>query len=144
VLYVATALAGRDPELERRVALHRERRPAAWGTLELGGEDLDRVLEEAGRYAAVLLDSLTLWISARMHDGEGEDEILRHFDGFLEGSLSLETPLVLVSDEVGLGIVPADAEARKFRDLLGLANQRAAAVAGEVHLCVAGIGVRIK
>ena len=144
MLYVATALVSQDPELERRVALHRERRPAGWGTLELGGGDLDLVFEEAGQWSVVLFDSLTLWVSARMLDGEGEDEILDDLDRFLEGATALATPFVLVSDEVGLGIVPEGADARKFRDVLGLANQRAAAVAGEVRLCVAGIGVRIK
>ena len=144
MLYVATALPSRDPELEKRVALHRERRPDSWGTLELGGGDLGLVLEEARRWEAVLFDSVTLWVSARMFDGGGEEEILRDFEGFLEGAVSPPVPLVLVSDEVGLGIVPEGVGARSFRDLLGLANQRAAAVAEEVRLCVAGIGVRIK
>jgi adenosylcobinamide kinase / adenosylcobinamide-phosphate guanylyltransferase len=144
VLYVATALANRDPELEKRVALHRERRPAGWGTLELGGGDLGLVFEEAKQWEAVLFDSVTLWVSARMLDGEDEEEILRDFEGFLEGAVSLPVSLVLVSDEVGLGIVPEGVEARSFRDLLGLVNQRAAAVAEDVRLCVAGIGVRIK
>lgn len=141
-MYVATALPSRDPELEKRLALHRERRPAGWGTLELGGGDLGLVLEAAMRWEAVLFDSVTLWVSARMPGGE--EEILRDFEGFLEGAVSLPVPLVLVSDEVGLGIVPEGVEARSFRDLLGLANQRAAAVAEEVRLCVAGIGVRVK
>jgi adenosylcobinamide kinase / adenosylcobinamide-phosphate guanylyltransferase len=144
VLYVATALASRDPELEQRVALHRKRRPTGWGTLELGGGNLGLILEDAGRWDAVLLDSLTLWVSARMLDGEEEEVILGDFDRFLEGATVLSTPFVLVSDEVGLGVVPEGAGARSFRDLLGLANQRAAAAAEEVHLCVAGIGVRIK
>jgi len=144
VLYVATALANRDEELERRVLLHRGRRPEGWGTLELGGGDLDAVLEDADRWGAVLLDSLTLWVSARMLSGEDEEASLEEFQNFLVGAVALETPLVLVSDEVGLGIVPESDAGRAFRDLLGLANQRVTAVAEEVHLCVAGIGVRIK
>jgi adenosylcobinamide kinase/adenosylcobinamide-phosphate guanylyltransferase len=144
VLYVATALANRDEELERRVLLHRGRRPEGWGTLELGGGDLDAVLEDADRWGAVLLDSLTLWVSARMLSGEDEEASLEEFENFLVGAVALETPLVLVSDEVGLGIVPESDAERAFRDLLGLANQRVTAVAEEVHLCVAGIGVRIK
>ena len=144
MLYVATALANRDEELERRVLLHRGRRPEGWGTLELGGGDLDAVLEDADRWGAVLLDSLTLWVSARMLSGEDEEASLEEFQNFLVGAVALETPLVLVSDEVGLGIVPESDAGRAFRDLLGLANQRVTAVAEEVHLCVAGIGVRIK
>lgn len=133
---MATALIGEDEDLQRRVRLHRERRPAGWGTLEIG--DLDEVLLAAQRWDAVLLDSLTLWASAR---GDGAPAEL---DRFLEGAEALAVPFVLVSDEVGLGVVPETEEGRRFRDVLGLVNQRAAAAAEEVHLCVAGVGVRIK
>ncbi len=121
--------------------LHRERRPAKWGTLELGGGDLGAVLEAAQEWRAVLLDSLTLWVSDRM---ENEIEMLEDMDRFLEEARTLSTPLVLVSDEVGLGVVPESGAGRRFRDALGVVNQRAAAVAGEVYLCVAGIGMRVK
>ncbi|HEX2182649.1 MAG TPA: bifunctional adenosylcobinamide kinase/adenosylcobinamide-phosphate guanylyltransferase [Rubrobacteraceae bacterium] len=144
VLYVATALASRDPDLQRRVRLHRERRPDGWGTLELGGGDLGQILEAAEHWRVVLLDSLSLWVSARMLEGEGEEGTLERFDRFLEGASALATPLVLVSDEVGLGVVPESDAGRRFRDVLGLVNQRAAAAAEEVRLCVAGIGARIK
>ncbi|MGI9050545.1 MAG: bifunctional adenosylcobinamide kinase/adenosylcobinamide-phosphate guanylyltransferase [Rubrobacteraceae bacterium] len=142
VLYVATAEASGDEELWRRVREHRDRRPEAWATLELGGGDLTRVLDVAAGYNAVLIDSLTLWVSARMNqDDEG---VLEHLGRFLEGASSLDVPFVLVSDEVGLGIVPESAAGRRFRDLLGEANQRVAATASEVHLCVAGNTLRIK
>jgi adenosylcobinamide kinase / adenosylcobinamide-phosphate guanylyltransferase len=144
VRYVATALGGLDPQLEQRVRLHRERRPAEWGTLEVGGGDLGAALEDTERWGAVLLDSLTLWVSARMLEGENEEATLQEFDRFLDGASALPTPFVLVSDEVGLGVVPGSGAGRSFRDVLGLVNQRAAAVAEEVRLCVAGIGVRIK
>ena len=144
MLYVATALGGLDPQLERRVRLHRERRPAEWGTLELGGGDLGTALEDTERWGAVLLDSLTLWVSARMLEGEKEEATLQEFDRFLDGAIALPTPFVLVSDEVGLGVVPGSGAGRSFRDVLGLVNQRAAAAAEQVRLCVAGIGVRIK
>jgi adenosylcobinamide kinase/adenosylcobinamide-phosphate guanylyltransferase len=141
VLYVATALPDDDPEMRERVRLHRERRPAAWGTVEAG--DLASLPEETVRWDAVLLDSLTLWVSARLHVA-GAGETLAGLGRFLEEASALPTPVVLVSDEVGLGVVPESAEGRAFRDVLGAANQRAAAAAGEVYLCVAGIGVRIK
>jgi adenosylcobinamide kinase / adenosylcobinamide-phosphate guanylyltransferase len=144
VLYIATALAGRDPELEERVRRHRERRPAAWGTLELGAGDLGAVLEAAKGWDVALLDSLTLWVSARMLGGEGEEATLRVLDRFLQRAAVIETSLILVSDEVGLGVVPESEAGRSFRDVLGIANQRAAAAAEEVRLCVAGIGMRIK
>jgi adenosylcobinamide kinase/adenosylcobinamide-phosphate guanylyltransferase len=136
VLYVATALVAEDEDLQRRVRLHRERRPSGWGTLQIGG--LDEVLNAAERWDAVLLDSLTLWVSAR------EERALTEFDQFLARAEELAVPLLLVSDEVGLGVVPESEAGRRFRDALGLVNQRAAAAAEEVHLCVAGVGIRIR
>lgn len=143
ILYVATADVSGDQNLAWRVREHRERRPASWGTVE-AESDLSGTLEEAEGWGAVLVDSLTLWVSDRMLDGESEEETLRAFDGFLEAAGKLPAPLILVSDEVGLGVVPESAAGRRFRDLLGRINQRAAAEAAEVHLCVAGIGIRIK
>jgi adenosylcobinamide kinase / adenosylcobinamide-phosphate guanylyltransferase len=136
VLYVATALLAEDEDLQRRVRLHRERRPSGWGILEIG--DLGEVLNAAERWDAVLLDSLTLWVSAR------EERALTEFDQFLARAEELAVPLLLVSDEVGLGVVPESEAGRRFRDALGLVNQRAAAAAEEVHLCVAGVGIRIR
>jgi len=76
---------------------------------------------------------------------EGEERgTLEEFERFVGLASALREPVVLVSDEVGLGVVPESAEGRRFRDLLGLVNQRAAATAEEVFLCVAGIAQRIK
>jgi adenosylcobinamide kinase / adenosylcobinamide-phosphate guanylyltransferase len=136
VLYVATAVEDGDEDLQRRIRLHRERRPCGWGTLEIGG--LDEVLSGAEKWDAVLLDSLTLWVSAR------DEPALPEFDWFLARAGDLSVPLLLVSDEVGLGVVPESEAGRRFRDVLGLVNQRAAEAAEEVHLCIAGVGVRIK
>jgi adenosylcobinamide kinase / adenosylcobinamide-phosphate guanylyltransferase len=133
---VATALVEGDEDLQRRVKLHKERRPRGWGTLEIG--ELDEVLNAAKRWDAVLLDSLTLWVSAR------QEQALAEFEGFLASTGDLSVPFVLVSDEVGLGVVPESESGRKFRDVLGLINQRAAEAAEEVHLCIAGVAVRIK
>jgi adenosylcobinamide kinase / adenosylcobinamide-phosphate guanylyltransferase len=145
VLYVATAeTSNGDVELERRVGEHRKRRPAGWRTVEIGGAELGAILRAARGWDAVLVDSLTLWVSARVLATEDDESTLEQFGRFLEGVQALPMPCVLVSDETGLGVVPESAAGRRFRDLLGLANQRAAAAAEEVHLCVAGIGVRIK
>ena len=141
---MATALATDDPDLQRRVLAHRERRPAGWGTLEIGGADLVEIREEAERWEAVLLDSLTLWVSARMAGGDDEADILGAFETFLRLLQPGTAPFVLVSDEVGMGVVPESEEGRRFRDALGLVNQRAAATAEEVYLCVAGLPVRVK
>ena len=101
------------------------------------------VLEAADGWSAILFDSLTLWVSARMLD-EDESGILEEFERFVGRASMRPEPVILVSDEVGLGVVPESAEGRRFRDLLGLVNQHAAAAAEEVHLCVAGIAQRIK
>jgi adenosylcobinamide kinase/adenosylcobinamide-phosphate guanylyltransferase len=133
---VATAIVDGDEDLQRRIRLHRERRPGGWGTLEIGR--LAKVLEAAERWDAVLLDSLTLWVSA------SEEPVLPEFDRFLAGAGDLRVPFLLVSDEVGLGVVPESEEGRRFRDLLGMVNHRAAEAAEEVHLCVAGMALRLK
>jgi adenosylcobinamide kinase/adenosylcobinamide-phosphate guanylyltransferase len=133
---VATAVEGGDEDLQRRIRLHRARRPCGWGTLEIG--DLDEVLNAAEKWDAVLLDSLTLWVSAR------EEPALPEFERFLARAEDLSVPFILVSDEVGFGVVPESEAGRRFRDELGLVNQRAAETADEVHLCVAGVNVRIK
>ncbi len=144
VLYIATAIARPDdPDLSRRIEAHRESRHHDWGLLELGGDSLDSVLKAAEGWSAILFDSLTLWVSARMLDGD-ESEILEEFERFVGHASTRPEPMILVSDEVGLGVVPESREGRRFRDILGLVNQRAAAAAEEVHLCVAGIAQRIK
>lgn len=144
VLYVATALVHTyDPDLQRRIEAHREKRHPGWGLLELEGGSLEPILEAARSWSVVLLDSLTLWTSIRMHDG-GEGETLEEFERFVEHTSTLHESVILVSDEVGLGVVPESTAGRRFRDLLGLVNQRAAAAAEEVYLCVAGIAHRIK
>ena len=133
---MATAVVDGDEDLRRRVRLHKERRPRGWGALEIG--DLDEVLKAAERWNVVLLDSLTLWVSAR------EEPALPEFERFLARAGNLSVPFILVSDEVGLGIVPESEAGRRFRDELGLVNQRAAEAAEEVQLCVAGMGLRLK
>jgi adenosylcobinamide kinase/adenosylcobinamide-phosphate guanylyltransferase len=144
VFYIATAIARPDDQdLSRRIEAHRERRHCRWGLLELGGGSLEFALEAADGWSAMLFDSLTLWVSARMLD-EDESGILEEFERFVGRASMRPEPVILVSDEVGLGVVPESAEGRRFRDLLGLVNQRAAAVAEEVHLCVAGLAQRIK
>ncbi|MCA1727977.1 MAG: bifunctional adenosylcobinamide kinase/adenosylcobinamide-phosphate guanylyltransferase [Actinobacteria bacterium] len=144
VLYVATALVSSDDlELSRRVELHRERRHPNWGLLELAGGSLEAVVQAANGWGAVLLDSLTLWVSARMLKGD-ENGTLEEFERFMGLVGCLREPVILVSDEVGLGVAPESAEGRRFRDLLGLVNQRAAAGAEEAYVCIAGISQRIK
>lgn len=148
VVYVATAEPpDDDTELRRRVEEHRSRRPVGWGTFELSystsGASLATAAAAAEDADAVLLDSLTLWVSGRMSGG-ADEELLEELDGFLSLVADLKTRLVVVTDEVGLGLVPESREGRSFRDLLGLANQRVAAASEEVYLCVSGVPLRIR
>jgi adenosylcobinamide kinase/adenosylcobinamide-phosphate guanylyltransferase len=143
VAYLATALAG-DPELDDRIDRHRRGRPDGWPTIEVAS-DLPAALAAAGD-GPVLLDGLTLWLSAVA----GDD--LADIDAVLGGPVAagLEAiarhrgPAVVVSDEIGLGMVPMDPGARAFRDLQGLVHQRLAAAADEVHLMVAGLPLTLK
>jgi len=137
--FVATAQAD-DAEMAERVALHRSRRGKDWRTVE-APHDLTTALAAVATDAPVLVDCLTLWLSNRMLAGADlEVEIAR-----LETSLdSRRAPVVLISNEVGSGIVPDNALARRFRDLQGRLNQRMAARAGRVVLMVAGLPVAVK
>jgi adenosyl cobinamide kinase/adenosyl cobinamide phosphate guanylyltransferase len=135
--YVATAQPG-DAEMAERIAAHQARRGPAWQTVEVP-HDLAAVLDAAA--GPVLVDCLTLWLSNRMlasADMEAE------FDR-LETALTRRAgATVLVSNEVGSGIVPDNVLARRFRDLQGHLNQRLAAYAGRVVLMVAGLAVTVK
>jgi adenosylcobinamide kinase/adenosylcobinamide-phosphate guanylyltransferase len=138
-IYVATAEAG-DAEMAERVALHRARRGDGWQTIE-APHDLAGVLAQTGGHAPALVDCLTLWLSNRMlAEADVEAEAAD-----LEAAIaSRRGPAVLVSNEVGFGIVPDNALARRFRDLQGRLNQRMAACAGRVILMVAGLPLVVK
>ena len=135
-LYVATAQA-LDAEMRERVAQHRARRAAGWQTVE-APLDFSRALA-TGR--PVLVDCLTLWLSNLLLGGHD----IAAATAALEAALAARaTPTVLVSNEVGLGIVPDNALARGFRDEAGRLNQRMAARADAVLFMVAGLPMRVK
>jgi adenosylcobinamide kinase / adenosylcobinamide-phosphate guanylyltransferase len=138
-LYIATG-EPRDNEMAARIAGHRARRGAQWRTVE-APHDLAGALASAPAGAAVLVDCLTLWLSNVMLAGaDVEVEIAR-----LERALADRGGYtVLVANEVGLGIVPDNALARRFRDAAGRLNQRLAAAADRVVLLVAGVPVKVK
>ena len=155
VLYLATAEAG-DDEMRARIADHQQRRPAEWHTLE-AQRDVGRVLATLEEVrGTVLLDDLGLLVTNRLLDLCGVSEPTRETGAALDLALAAEIDvlrtaqaaggwdLIVVTNEVGLGIVPATPLGRVFRDALGRANQALAADADEVHLLVAGIALRIK
>jgi adenosylcobinamide kinase/adenosylcobinamide-phosphate guanylyltransferase len=144
VAYVATALPG-DPELDDRIALHRRARPAGWRTVE-PTIDLPGAIRAVAPSTTILLDGLTLWLS-RLVDGADVD-VEAIVDGpvaDLRMALSAhDGPAIVVSDEIGLGLVPADPLSRAFRDILGIAHQRLVADADEAWFMVAGRRIRLE
>ena len=139
VTYLATARTG-EPGLDARIAAHRLRRPPAWETVE-AGLDLAAAVAAAPPGRTLLLDSLTLWVGSVLEAGEGAA------DRWASATLAIEerdAPVILVSDEVGLGLVPVSELGRRFRDELGTLNQAAAAFADEVVLVVAGLPLTLR
>jgi adenosylcobinamide kinase/adenosylcobinamide-phosphate guanylyltransferase len=139
-VYLATAEAG-DAEMAERIRRHRARRGARWRTIEAPLELVPALFREAGPGRAVLVDCLTLWFANLM--GAGQDIDVERA-ALLAALPILAGPVVLISNEVGLGIVPENALARRFRDQAGLLHQELAAAAQSVALLVAGIPIPIK
>jgi adenosylcobinamide kinase/adenosylcobinamide-phosphate guanylyltransferase len=138
-IYIATAEPF-DGEMTARIAEHRARRGGQWQTVE-APLDLAGAIGNAPASATVLVDCLTLWLNNLMYKQHDIDADTRR----LETALAARTaPMVLVSNEVGSGIVPDNAEARRFRDLQGRLNQRIAARADRVVLLVAGLPMLVK
>jgi adenosylcobinamide kinase/adenosylcobinamide-phosphate guanylyltransferase len=155
VLYVATAEA-KDDEMRARVEMHQAGRPATWTTLE-APTDVGRALLDARPAAdAILLDCVTLLVTNVMlsHEAEtrevsaveaGVEAAARgEIESLLAAQKQLGLPMVAVSNEVGLGVVPPYPLGRLFRDVLGRANQRLAAEAGRVYFLVAGLPMLLK
>jgi adenosylcobinamide kinase / adenosylcobinamide-phosphate guanylyltransferase len=139
-LYLATAEAG-DEEMAERIRLHRQRRGAGWQTIE-EPLDLAGALERhAGADRPVLVDCLTLWLSNLM---AAERDVEAETQRLIERLEALPCPLVLVSNEVGLGIVPVTPLGRAFRDHAGRLNQRVAAAADRVIFVAAGLPLTLK
>jgi adenosylcobinamide kinase/adenosylcobinamide-phosphate guanylyltransferase len=155
VLYLATATIG-DDEMRTRVERHRRRRPAAWRTLEAPVGVGPAVARLGPGIGTVLLEDLGLLVSNLLFRVTGGDEPSAGTDEELDAAVAGELAdlhharaaggwdLIVVTNEVGLGIVPAGPLARIFRDALGRANQALAARADRVYLVVVGIPLRIK
>lgn len=150
VLYIATARV-LDEEMERRVAAHRDARPAGWETLE-APDHLTRALRNIpGHYDAILLDCITLFLGGafiNQLEDAGELDYTRAAENILKDLIEAVENRpelwILVSNEVGLGIVPDSLMGRVFRDVQGRANQQLAAMADDVYFMAAGIPMKIK
>lgn len=146
--YVATGYAASesDPDWAARVQAHQERRPADWTTIET--LDVASVLR-ADSSAPVLVDCIALWLTrtadeAGAWDGAADAAVESRIDDLVDALARTSRDVVLVTNEVGLGVVPDTASGRWFRDALGRLNMALAAACDEVWLCVAGIPVQVK
>ncbi len=138
--YIATATAG-DAEMAQRIAQHRARRDARWHDVE-APLDLVAALEGTDGTGARLVDCLTLWLTNLMftpgRDWQAEASAL------VAALPRQQSPVILVTNEVGMGIVPDNALARQFRDAAGALNQQVAAAVDEVILAVSGLPLKVK
>ena len=153
VTYVATAGEG-DEEMQLRVALHRARRPANWGLAEEPVRLAEALYTHAQHGGCVLVDCMTLWLNNLLFSEHHEypetglvtppEAWTAEIDALLTALPLLPGEVILVSNEIGLGVVPMGAVTRFYVDELGRLNQRLAALADNVHLLVAGIPMVVK
>ena len=143
-IFLATAQA-LDQEMEERIRRHKEERSSDWRTIE---EPLDvpAVLNRMDREnRVILLDCLTLWINnLYMNYGDQQDTISSHIEDLLLALSKLRGAVVVVSNEVGWGIVPGDPTSRAYRDSVGFLNQRIARVSNKVVAVIAGLPLVLK
>lgn len=146
--YLATAQAG-DKEMSERIRLHQARRGEEWKTVEEPLHLSQALACRDGLTKAILVDCLTLWLSNLLflYEDQGEEleeTIMVDIHRLITTMRGLSTPVIIVSNEVGMGIVPENRLARLFRDIAGKANQMVAAAADEVHVVISGIPLRLK
>ncbi len=142
VTVIATGTAG-DGEMERRIALHRARRPAAWRVVEEPLELAGALRRCAVPGGLVLIECLTLWLTNLLCDPDAA-RLARERNGLLAAWPHLEGDVIAVSNEVGLGIVPANALARRFMDEAGELHQALAAQCEQVVTLIAGLPLTLK
>ena len=154
VLFVATAEAG-DEEMSERIEEHQRERPATWRTLEANSHVGRRIEQEIGDAQVVIVDCITLLVSnifsqhgdqalERIEKSVLERQVMAELNELLECMRKIDANFVIVSNEVGLGLVPTSRMGRLYRDLLGKANQMLAQCADEVYLMVAGLPMKIE
>lgn len=147
VLFIATAEA-KDEDMRLRIEVHRESRPAGWKTLEAPLGISEIIGQHIGEAEIVVIDCITILVANILLQGCGEEPaeelVLKEIKALVNQMDELEATFILVSNEVGLGLVPDNELGRCYRDCLGRANQMLAQHADEVYLMVAGIPIRLK
>jgi adenosylcobinamide kinase/adenosylcobinamide-phosphate guanylyltransferase len=141
--FVATG-EGLDEEMAMKIAKHRQSRSSAWETAEVPLELTAWFNEQRRHYRVILVDCLTMWLSNHCERGTKEREILEEAKALLRAIRRSTARVVLVSNELGLGVVPADAGSRRFRELAGNVNRLAAQEADEAYFVVSGMRLPLK
>lgn len=142
-IFVATCIP-EDEEMATRIQRHQNERGAHWRTVESPQDLAGTITRQGPETNVILIDCLTLWISNLMMAHNDDTAILHHVERLNAAMAHAPFPIIVVSNEVGTGIVPENALARRFRDLTGWCNQAMAAACSHVTWMVAGIAVIIK
>jgi adenosylcobinamide kinase/adenosylcobinamide-phosphate guanylyltransferase len=137
VTFVATADDSGDEHLGARIARHRAERPSEWTTVE-APRDLAMAVRDADPRHLLVVDCITIWVSNLMLDGFGEDTANPAADELLGALSGRDTPSIIVSNEVGMGVHPSSSLGREYRDVLGRVNRRLSEGATSAWLVVAG------
>ncbi|WHH60581.1 bifunctional adenosylcobinamide kinase/adenosylcobinamide-phosphate guanylyltransferase [Petroclostridium sp. X23] len=157
ILYIATSIPF-DDEMKDRIRKHKEQRPAYWDTLETYKELDTEIKRTYNGHQGILLDCITVMTSNILFEGEITDwdtctmdeinmlemHVKSEIDKLISITTHMDVPVIAVTNELSMGIVPENRLARIFRDIAGRANQQLAAVAEEVYLVVSGIPIKIK
>ena len=141
--YLATA-EPLDEEMARRVESHRKRRGPEWETIEEPVEIVNKIVRHGTEAGVILLDCITLWLSNLLLKWDDDQKVADEVARLTEAIQKSRGSFIIVSNEVGMGIVPADPLSRRFRDLSGTANQRIARHADTVVFMVSGIPLFLK
>jgi len=142
-IYIATAAPG-DDEMKQRIKQHQKERSKNWTTIEEPILLPEAIIENSPKSDLILVDCLTLWISNILLETNDQETIPRHIHNLIHSIETAQCAVILVSNEVGTGIVPDNALARRFRDVVGHVNQNVAACSDKVIWMAAGIPVKIK
>lgn len=144
VVFVATAEPG-DEEMRRRIAAHRQSRPTAWRTVE-APRRIGEAIENGEAARVIVVDCLTLLVSNVLlaDDHHAEFAVQEEVRGLMDATRAITATVIVVTNEVGLGIVPADRLTRHYRDLLGRANAMLAQRAEQVYLLISGLPIELK
>jgi adenosylcobinamide kinase/adenosylcobinamide-phosphate guanylyltransferase len=141
--YLATGMAG-DDEMAKRIARHRARRGSVWTTIEEPLDLVGAIRVHEGSVKALLVDCITLWLTNLLLKHGDAAHVMQEVESLTRLMAGLNTPLLLVSNEVGMGIVPDNALARAFRDLAGEANELLARAADDVYVMFSGLPLKLK